>query len=141
MKKLGKYLGNIFAVYGILTPLIVVSLSYVILISIERNDGITSLIQNYKGWFFTLLILGILLFAFCLIMLFKHIKSENINVGDLLLFIAFVLSLLLLVLFIFNPGIITSWLSILKWTVAGCGVVGTVLLGFIRSKYAKNTEK
>ncbi len=141
MKKLGKYLGNIFAVYGILTPLIVISLSYVILISIERNDGITSLIQNHKGWFFTLLIVGILLVAFGLIMFFRNIKSENINVGDLMLFIAFALSLLLLILFCFQPGVKSSWLSILKWVLSGCGLICTVALGFVRARYAKHTEK
>lgn len=141
MKKFGKYFGNILSVYGLLTPLIVLSLVYVILISMERNDAVTALITNHKAWFIILLVLGVLTLAFCLVMLFKNLKSENINVGDLLLFIATLLGLLLLILFCFQPGLKTSWLSILKWIVAGIMFLGSGCLCFVRSRFAKNTEK
>ena len=134
MNKIKKYVENIFSTFGLLTPLIIVSLTYVIFISIDRNNSIISLFDNHKGWFYTLAIVLALCIIASLIILFKNLKKSRVNVGDLIIFILFVLALLLVIPFAFNLGKDSTAIVIIKWVSVGVFIVCTFILGILRSK-------
>ena len=134
MKKLLKHYGNIFSTYGILTPIVIVSLAYVILIAMERNNAFSELLQNSLGWFIALGVIGVLSIAGIVVLLCFRIKVEEANALDLFLLIISVLTLLMLVLFCFNPGVL-GFVSILKWVVVGLAFVGSIVATVFRSKY------
>ena len=134
MKKLLKHYGNIFSTYGILTPIVIVSLAYVILIAMERNNSFSELLQNSLGWFIALGVIGVLSIAGIVVLLCFRIKVEEANALDLFLLIISVLTLLMLVLFCFNPGVL-GFVSILKWVVVGLAFVGSIVATVFRSKY------
>ena len=82
MKKLLKYYGNIFNTYGILTPIVVVALAFVVLLAMEKNDVFTSLINNHKGWFIVLVIVGALVLVAAAALTVLKLKEEEINIVD-----------------------------------------------------------
>ena len=115
MKKLFKYYGKVFGIYGLLTPLVITALLYVVLIVMERTDAFTAIIHKSVGWFTTIAIVGGILLVGGVIFVIIKALSEEINFVDLCILIVTCLAILLFVLFIFQPGN-GSWLSILKWT-------------------------
>lgn len=136
MKKLLKHYGNIFSTYGILTPIVIVSLAFVVLIAMERNDSISGLLSSSLGWFIALGAVGVLAIAGLVVLLCFKLKVEEVNALDLFLMIFSVLALLMLVLFCFNPGNGT-FISIVKWVVVGLAFVGSIVATFLRSRYTK----
>lgn len=136
MKKLMKYYGNIFNTYGILTPIVIVALAFVVLLAMEKNDVFTSLINNNKGWFVVLAIVGALVLVGCAALVVLKLKEEEINVVDLGLLVVSAIAVVLLVVFCFNPGN-GSALSVFKWIVAVLVLVAGVAGSCLRSQYSK----
>ena len=62
--------------------------------------------------------------------------SKNVNVLDLFIVIVFILSILLFVLFAFNPGN-GNLISILKWIGASLVLIASSLLGILRANRIK----
>lgn len=137
MNKLKKYVGNIFSTFGLLSPLIIISLVYVIFISIDRNNGIANLYNNYKGWFYSLLVILCLGIIICLYALIKNLNKSNVNISDLILFIVFALSILLTIVFAFNLGKDANVVIIIKWIAVGVFIACTFVLGMLRAKNIK----
>lgn len=136
MKKLMKYYGNIFNTYGILTPIVIVALAFVVLLAMEKNDVFTSLINNNKGWFVVLAIASALVLVGCVALVVLKLKEEEINVVDLGLLVISAIALVLLVVFCFNPGN-GSALSIFKWILAALILVASIAGSCLRSQYSK----
>lgn len=136
MKKLMKYYGNIFNTYGILTPIVIVALAFVVLLAMEKNDVFTSLINNNKGWFVVLAIASALVLVGCVALVVLKLKEEEINVVDLGLLVISAIALVLLVVFCFNPGN-GSALSIFKWILAALVLVASIAGSCLRSQYSK----
>lgn len=136
MKKLLKHYGSIFSVYGPLTPVVVIALTFVILVAMDRNDTFSALIKSNLGGFIAFGVIGVLaIAAFAFLVIFK-IKSNEVNALDLALLILTVLSLLLLVLFCFT-GSTLSFISIAKWACVAVAFVGSLILTFARSRFTK----
>ena len=136
MKKLFKYYGKVFGIYGLLTPLVITALLYVVLIVMEITDAFTAIIQKSVGWFTTIAIVGGILLVGGVIFVIIKALSEEINFVDLCILIVTCLAILLFVLFIFQPGN-GSWLSILKWTLTAVILLVSVALGVLRSLRVK----
>lgn len=136
MKKLLKYYGNIFNTYGILTPIVIVALAFVVLLAMEKNNVFSALINNHKGWFVVLAIVGALVFVAAAALTVLKLKEENVNIVDLGLLVVTAIALVLLVIFCFNPGNGSAF-SVFKWIM---GVL-VLILGFagscLRTKYSK----
>ena len=136
MKKLGKYVGSILNTYGIITPLIVVALIYVIMISLERNNAFTAIKRYSNGLFITLVVIGLILLVGAVVLVLLNAKKPNVGFIDLALFIVFVLSLLMIILFCFNP-VDTSFLCVFKWTVMVFTFLASFAFGLLRSANVK----
>ncbi len=135
MKKLFKHYANIFGTYGILTPIVLISLSFVILLAMERNDVFSGLIEKNIGWFITIAVLAFLAVAgLCVLYVFKLVDPE-INFVDLGLVVLSILTFAVLVLFCFNPG--AGLIGILKWAVFGLMFLASIVGTIFRSKYSK----
>ncbi len=136
MKKLFNYYGKVFGIYGLLTPLVITALLYVVLIVMERTDAFSAIIEKSMGWFVTIAIIGGLLLIGGIIFVVIKALSKEINFIDLCILIMTCLAILMFVLFIFQPGN-GSWLSVIKWTVTGGILVASVVLGVLRSLRVK----
>lgn len=136
MKKIGNYFKSVFGTYGLLTPLVVVALVYVVLITMERNDTFSALYRASKGWFASVAVIFGLIFAAAIVLTIILALSKNVNVLDLFIVIVFILSILLFVLFAFNPGN-GNLISILKWIGASLVLIASSLLGILRANRIK----
>ena len=136
MKKLGKYYGKVFGIYGLLTPLVITALLYVVLIVMERTDAFTAIYRKSAGWFLTIAIVGGVLLVAAIVFTIIKALSKEVNFVDLCLVIVTALAILLFVLFCFQPGN-GSWLSILKWTGTAIILIASVALSVLRSLRVK----
>jgi len=132
MKKIGKYLGGVFGTFGLITPLIVVSLLFVLIVSLERNDAFTALIHASLATFVVLAVIGGLALIAAIVLILLKGRSKVVGVLDLLIVIVFIIAVLMLILFCFQPGN-GSFLSVMKWTVTAFVLLASAGLGVFRA--------
>ena len=136
MKKLLKYYGKVFGIYGILTPLVISALMFVVLIVMERTDAFSAILAKSAAWFITIAIVGGLLLIGAIVFVIIKAISREINFVDLCIVIMTALSILMFILFCFQPGN-GSFISILKWTVTAVILIASVALAVLRSLRVK----
>ncbi len=134
MKKFGQYYINLFKKYGVLIPIVIVTLIFVALLFMDKNDVFTSLLDNSKTGFIILTVVGCVVMIACGVLVILKVKNKEVTVADLCLEMVSVLSLIMLITFCFEPGKPGSIVTILKWVITAVLLVGSLAISFMRSK-------
>lgn len=137
MKKFGQFYLNLFKKYGVLIPLVIVALVFVAVIFMDKNDVFSKLLDNAKGGFVALAIVGILAALVCAVLVVVKVKVSEVTVVDLCLEMVSALALVMLIMFCFMPGQSGSAVTVLKWLLTSVGLVGSLAISYVRAQAIK----
>lgn len=134
MKKFCQYYINLFKKYGVLIPIVIVALIFVALLFMDKNDVFSSLLNNSKAGFLVLTVVGCVLMIVCGVLVVLKVKNTEVTVVDLCLEMVSALSLIMLIMFCFEPGKFGSIVTILKWVITAILLIGSLAISFVRAK-------
>lgn len=133
MKKLGSFYGQVAKKYGVVLPIIVVAALFALVCLFELNNLFGALQKASEGVFYTLFIVGLVVFVVAIAYVFIKGKSEEVCILDACLLWGTLLFVAALVLFAFNAS--ASLFGIAKLSCAGVGVLACVVGAAFRTKY------
>ncbi len=133
IQKIGNYYLNVFKKYGVIIPAILVVVAFAIMISLEVTDAPSTLLENSKGLFITVLCIGVAAVIAAAVYCVLKIKNEKIGIQDLCLTVIAALALLMIVMFIFAPG--KGIVAVLKWVVCALVLIASVAISALRSNH------
>lgn len=134
MKKFGQYYINLFKKYGVLIPIVIVALIFVALLFMDKNNVFSSLLDNSKAVFIIFTVIGCVVMIACGVLVVLKVKNTEVTVVDLCLEMVSALSLIMLIMFCFEPGKSGSVVTILKWVITAILLIGSLAISFIRAK-------
>ena len=134
MKKFGQYYINLFKKYGVLVPIVIVALIFIALLFMDKNNVFSSLLDNSKAGFIVLTVVGGVVMVACGVLVVLKVNNAEVTVVDLCLEMISGLSLIMLIMFCFEPGKLGSVVTILKWVITAILLIGSLAISFVRAK-------
>lgn len=133
MVKLKAYFKEVFHKFGIVVPVISISVLFVISIVFDLNNIISIFFKKSTDAFIAIAAIFGVSFILHFIMTILKIKSKDITFYDLFIVIFMGISFLMIALFLCLPA--NGWLSVLKYAITIFVFGAMILISFFRSKY------
>lgn len=138
MSRLKSYFKLVFNKFGIVVPVISISVLFVISIVFDINNIISLFIKKSADAFIVLVAIFAVIFLGTLIMTLVKIKSKTIVLYDLFNIIVMGISFLMIALFLCLPA--KGWLSVVKYVTTITIFILAILIAFLRSKFVELEE-
>lgn len=139
MNKLKSYFKEVFHKFGIVVPVISISVLFIISIVFDLNNIISLFFKKSTDAFIVLSGIFAVIFLGTLILTITKIKSKTIVLYDLFNIIVMGISFLMIVLFICLPA--NGWFSVVKYTITISVCLISILIAFLRSKFIEIEEE
>lgn len=139
MNKLKSYFKEVSHKFGIVVPVISISVLFIISIVFDLNNIISLFFKKSTDAFIVLSGIFAVIFLGTLILTITKIKSKTIVLYDLFNIIVMGISFLMIALFICLPA--NGWFSVVKYTITILVNLISILIAFLRSKFIEIEEE